>query len=67
MSLTKKQYLRVHGEKCPHCESFNLEAGHTAFDGFILTQAIYCNDCHAEWDDEYETKLKGYDNLEVKE
>lgn len=63
--MTPEQYVKVEGCRCPKCESFELEAFHTAFDGYKLIQSITCNDCGTEWYDVYNTKLTGYENLEV--
>ncbi len=64
MALTNEQYLTARGGKCPTCQSLRIEAGESIFDGYELTQIVHCQECGARWDDVYETKLVGYDNLE---
>jgi hypothetical protein len=64
MALTNEQYVASRGGKCPVCEHTNLEASQVCFDGHELYQDVSCLYCGSAWQDVYETKLLGYDNLE---
>lgn len=60
--MTSKEYANIGGVRCPVCDSLNLNAGRLEPTEFCKAyQNVYCDDCGAEWCDEYE--LVGYDSL----
>lgn len=58
--LSQKEYVKGDGMTCPFCHSKMIEGdGSINFEGDIVSQNIYCLDCHKTWQDLY--KLVGYD------
>lgn len=48
-------YVNVeHGGKCPFCGSEQIAGGSVTIDSGCAGQKVWCNDCGAEWHDEYE-------------
>lgn len=52
--LTKeqiKQYLDGHGNRCPYCNSTNIDGGITRYECDDPTQEVDCLDCKKCWTD----------------
>jgi len=64
--LTDHEYVKHSGQKCPACESQDLEAERLNPDivneyGTVISVTVNCNACGASWDDIYH--LEGYQAL----
>lgn len=55
---TDEEYVAHGGNHCPACGSENLEGGHVSIHAGRAVQEVTCDDCCAEWEDNY--KLVGY-------
>jgi transcription elongation factor Elf1 len=53
---TQKQYLE-NPNRCPFCNSTNIEAGH--WNGETMAVEVICNTCEKQWYEFY--KLTGYE------
>lgn len=56
MKLTEEQranYLTDGGNRCPHCDSGDLNGGPVEIDGNIAWQEVTCIDCDEAWIDLY--------------
>lgn len=47
-----KAYLDDPG-KCPRCKSENVEGASWDLNDQVVSQEVYCCDCHLEWVDSY--------------
>jgi len=47
----KQEYKQCGGTRCPLCGSENIEAGGRECDGAEEYVSVFCNSCHAEWED----------------
>lgn len=65
--LTIKEYISAKGEKCPVCESKNIDRleGHPIFLYTKVAMRLFCMDCDAQWDDIYH--LAKYSIVEVED
>ncbi len=59
MKAPTQEQVRVyinegHGHNCPFCGSDQISGGDTDQEAGCITQEVWCNDCQAEWVDEYE-------------
>lgn len=63
--LTREEYVKEGGAKCPACGSNQLEGSFNFIGGGSMYQRIVCVECQAQWEDEY--KLIGYVGLEEDE
>lgn len=65
MTMTPEQYAAQCGLRCPNCKSAALsgDGGGFGFKAGGVCLRVSCNDCGAEWEDQY--KLTGYEHLEV--
>lgn len=50
----QKYYLDNAGNICPYCHSGNIEGGSFETDSGVASQKMDCNDCDAEWEDNYD-------------
>lgn len=55
---TDEEYVAGGGCHCPACGSLDIEGGEVNIHAGYATQEVTCDDCCAEWDDQY--KLVGY-------
>jgi hypothetical protein len=46
-------YLETGGQKCPRCQSMQIEGGKVEIGSKKATQKVWCNDCDATWTDYY--------------
>jgi hypothetical protein len=44
-------YIEGGGKVCPFCGDSNISTGNIDPDGGVLTQAVECQECKAEWSD----------------
>ena len=44
-------YLETGGQKCPRCQSMQIEGGKVEIGSKKATQKVWCNDCDATWTD----------------
>jgi hypothetical protein len=58
MPATQGIHIHRHGALCPFCGADSTEGGSVNIVEGCAIQGMWCNDCGAEWDDEY--KLSGY-------
>lgn len=59
MKLTSNEYVAKHGNECPSCLSVDIRSTESMqHDEATCWQECKCNDCDAEWTDEY--SLTGY-------
>lgn len=65
MAMTDKQYTGAGGNKCPFCGSENISGNAFNAYGGSTTQEVGCDDCGAEWLDQY--ILTGYTFTEIPE
>lgn len=63
MPLTESQYKAVQGQKCPNCESSEIQAVDYEPNGTDVIANVSCDSCSAYWIDVY--TLHGYDQLHV--
>lgn len=63
MAMTDKQYVGAKGYKCPFCGSENISGNAFNVYGGSTTQEVGCDDCGAEWLDQY--ILTGYTFTEI--
>lgn len=49
----KEKYLEGGGNQCPVCLSGDIAAGEFNTDDSLVWRKVECEDCGAEWDDEY--------------
>ena len=63
--LTREQYAKEGGPRCPVCLSRDIEGFDVDLDNGRVYQNARCNACRHEWTDIYE--LVGYDNLTAPE
>ena len=62
--LTEQEYIDKLGYTCPSCSSCSVDSEDIIeADYGIAWQNIFCNICHAQWQDNY--NLVGYSNLEI--
>ena len=65
-NLTSEEYASTLGNECPACLSDNIRPTEgIQQDEGICWQSCKCDDCDAEWVDEY--SLTGFDRLETTE
>lgn len=57
-TMTSAEYVANGGICCPFCGSTDIEGGGVDIDVGGASQAIFCNECEAEWTDHY--TLSGY-------
>lgn len=60
--LTRQQYLKAQGLKCPQCHADGVEGNDVEINAGRAFQNCNCTSCGATWTDCYD--LTGYDNLE---
>lgn len=51
--MTEQEYLNSGGSHCIECGSENFEGGEMNFYAGEASQEVSCNDCNAEWQDNY--------------
>lgn len=56
--MTDTEYLQAGGNKCPFCESDQVEGSEINIDTKSAWQEVRCNDCGGDWNDLYQ--LVGY-------
>ena len=62
--MSRREYLRWNGRKCPACQSTNMTSGETQYPSTVeITQGMTCQSCGASWVELY--KLTGYADLEL--
>jgi hypothetical protein len=59
----QQQYLENGGTCCPNCGSTSIQASALEQDADIAEQMVDCQDCHANWYDQF--RLTGYRDLQV--
>ena len=59
---SSETYVKAKGQRCPACDSTDIEAGSFDVEGAQCVQEVWCLACNAEWRDVYE--LKGYTELQ---
>jgi len=47
----QERYIESGGSICPHCGSKNITGDSVNFEGSEISQAVYCEDCEADWTD----------------
>jgi hypothetical protein len=55
--FTKKQvreYIQGGGNKCPHCQSEDIEAGPSEFEAGLCWQVVHCRACGESWHEIYQ-------------
>ena len=55
-----KTYIE-NDSRCPWCNSSNIFGFQFKFEERLIYQSIECNDCKAEWEDEYTITGISYD------
>ena len=50
----QKDYIAASGQFCPICKSHDLSGDFFQVDGGVAWQEVTCNECEAEWVDEYD-------------
>ena len=60
-TLTSAEYVARQGGFCPACDSGNIQGGPIDVDAGSSWQECCCQDCDAEWHDDY--VLTGFSNL----
>lgn len=58
----QQAYLDKHGQRCPQCGSYDIEAHSIEVDSVTALQEVTCNSCGAAWNDLY--SLQGFELLE---
>ena len=61
-AMTEAQYVKRSGLCCPSCGSNDISANDLDTEGTSAWQQVSCNDCFAEWRDDF--TLTGYSDLE---
>ena len=61
--MNVSDYVKVGGNKCPHCQSHDIQAESPDFDGSQIYCDVVCNSCNATWTDVY--RLDAYGNLDT--
>lgn len=59
--MNNEEYVAKAGNVCPACGSDDIEGGSIDVEGKIAKQEVSCNNCDAEWSDNY--MLCGYSDL----
>lgn len=62
---TDTEYAEELGERCPFCDSIDIEGYEWKYInsmGAIASQRVECNNCERQWRDKYE--LTGYEPME---
>jgi hypothetical protein len=58
-AMSDRQYVAVHGGKCPICRGDDICGDSFDVNGGTCTQEVSCGGCGASWLDRYD--LMGYD------
>lgn len=57
-AMTEEEYLACGGGQCPFCRSTDITGDTIEVDGTTAWQPVVCNECDAEWQDNF--NLTGY-------
>lgn len=63
--LTTQQYVASHGDHCPLCKGWEIEAtsDFSILEGGEITRGMKCRECKATWTEGY--RLSYYCTLEI--
>lgn len=59
----QQTYLECGGTCCPNCGSTSIQASAMEQDGHLAEQMVDCQDCHANWWDQF--RLTGFRDLQL--
>jgi len=62
MAMTSEKYAEIRGMCCPSCGSSDIQGESIEVSAGFAAQDCMCNECLAEWRDEY--RLVGYADLQ---